>query len=57
MATEPVVLVIEDDAETRRLMRRVLEDAAFAVVTEGSEQSSGAQNSAPTALRIVQAVL
>jgi peptidoglycan glycosyltransferase len=30
---------------------------AFAVVTEGSEQSSGAQNSAPTALRIVQAVL
>jgi DNA-binding NtrC family response regulator len=38
MATEPVVLVIEDDAETRRLMRRVLEEAAFAVVTEPSGQ-------------------
>jgi DNA-binding NtrC family response regulator len=36
MPTEPTVLVIEDDAETRRLMRRVLEEAAFAVVTEPS---------------------
>ena len=38
MPTEPVVLVIEDDAETRRLMRRVLEDASFGVVTEPSAQ-------------------
>src|SRR5262245_25974967 len=38
MPTEPVVLVIEDDAETRRLMRRVLEDASFGVVTEPSGQ-------------------
>jgi DNA-binding NtrC family response regulator len=38
MPTEPTVLVIEDDAETRRLMRRVLEEAAFTVVTEASAE-------------------
>src|SRR5688572_27449144 len=38
MPTDPSVLVIEDDAETRRLMRRVLEDAGFEVVTEASGQ-------------------
>jgi DNA-binding NtrC family response regulator len=36
MPADATVLVIEDDAETRRLMRRVLEEAAFAVVTEPS---------------------
>ena len=36
MANGPTVLVIEDDAETRRLTRRVLEDAGFAVVAEPS---------------------
>ena len=38
MPTEPTVLVIDDDAETRRLMRRVLEEAAFEVVTEPSAE-------------------
>jgi len=38
MPTDPTVLVIDDDAETRRLMRRVLEDAAFDVATEPSAE-------------------